>query len=254
MVPCLKEQSVREAVHRRPLAACPRWSGTLVACSERWRARRAPPPPEPATAGCARPGQPGRAVCDLEHMAPPAEISARTTPHLAGMPDPLGLSIVLTVPTAPPAVTRAVPGCDCDRISKWAGGRQPWAPGSGLSFGLIHPCPPPFTGVHGPPCPRSSGTVAAGGERWAQSSKACEGASLPWVQIPPPPPLTCDDVSPLCLLRGGGHRAGLSFGPQMVSVDRAEAPAAGWIGPELQPCTTGGHDLKGDPAGPSRRR
>src|SRR5579863_5812484 len=25
----------------------------------------------------------------------------------------------------------------------------------------------------------------------AQYSKACEGASLPWVQIPPPPPLTC---------------------------------------------------------------
>jgi hypothetical protein len=29
----------------------------------------------------------------------------------------------------------------------------------------------------------------------AQSSKACEGATLPWVQISPPPPLTCDDVS-----------------------------------------------------------
>src|ERR1044071_3025669 len=25
--------------------------------------------------------------------------------------------------------------------------------------------------------------------------------------------------------------------PQMVSVDRAEIPAAGWIGPELRPCT-----------------
>ena len=71
----------------------------------------------------------------------------------------------------------------------------------------------------------------------AQYSTACEGASLPWVQIPPPLPLTCDDASPLCLLRGGGHRGGLSFGPQMVSVDRAGMPAAGWIGPELRPRT-----------------
>ena len=71
----------------------------------------------------------------------------------------------------------------------------------------------------------------------AQYSKACEGATLPWVQIPPPPPLTCDDATLLCLLRGGGHRGGLSFGPQMVSVDRAEIPAAGCIGPELRPCT-----------------
>jgi hypothetical protein len=29
----------------------------------------------------------------------------------------------------------------------------------------------------------------------AQSSKACEGATLPWVQIPPPPPLTRHDTS-----------------------------------------------------------
>ena len=73
----------------------------------------------------------------------------------------------------------------------------------------------------------------------AQYSKACEGASLPWVQIPPPPPLTCDDASPLCMLGGGGHRGGLSFGPQMVSVDRAKMPAAGWIGPEFRPRTAG---------------
>src|SRR5580700_6957799 len=70
----------------------------------------------------------------------------------------------------------------------------------------------------------------------AQFLKACEGASLPWVQIPPPPPLTCDDASHMCLLPGGGHRCGLSFRPQMVSVDRAEIPAAGCIGPELRPC------------------
>jgi len=71
----------------------------------------------------------------------------------------------------------------------------------------------------------------------AQYSKACEGASLPWVQIPPPPPLTCNDASPLCLPGGDGHRDGLSLGPQKVSVDRAEIPVAGRIGPELRPCT-----------------
>jgi hypothetical protein len=59
-----------------------------------------------------------------------------------------------------------------------------------LSLCLIHPRPPPFTSGHEP-------LVRAGHGRWrtvvnggAQSSKACEGASLPWVQIPPPPPLT----------------------------------------------------------------
>ena len=42
--------------------------------------------------------------------------------------------------------------------------------------------------------------LRAGHGRWrpvvnggAQSSKACEGATLPWVQIPPPPPLTWGD-------------------------------------------------------------
>jgi hypothetical protein len=59
-----------------------------------------------------------------------------------------------------------------------------------LSLCLIHPRPGPFTGDRGHP-------VRAGHERWrpvvngsAQYSKACEGATLPWVQIPPPPPLT----------------------------------------------------------------
>ena len=83
----------------------------------------------------------------------------------------------------------------------------------------------------------------------AQYSKACEGASLPWVQIPPPPSLTCDDASPLRLLGGGGHRGGLSFGPQMVSVDRAENPAAGWIGPELRPRTVADMTWEKTPAG-----
>jgi hypothetical protein len=51
----------------------------------------------------------------------------------------------------------------------------------------------PFTAVHGgrgPPVRAGQGRsrpVVNGG---AQSSKACEGATLPWVQIPPPPPLT----------------------------------------------------------------
>src|SRR5262245_26309767 len=39
------------------------------------------------------------------------------------------------------------------------------------------------------------------------------------------------------MLNRGGHRGGLIFGPQLVSVKRAEIPAAGWIGPELRPCT-----------------
>jgi hypothetical protein len=63
-----------------------------------------------------------------------------------------------------------------------------------LSLCPIHPRPEPFAGVRGLP-------VRAGQERWrtvvnggAQYSKACEGASLPWVQIPPPPPLTCKNT------------------------------------------------------------
>jgi hypothetical protein len=98
----------------------------------------------------------------------------------------------------------------------------------------------PSGGVHR--CPRP--LVRAGqGRSWtvvnsdAQYSKACEGATLPWVQIPPPPPLTCDDASHQGLLGGGAHRGGLSFGPQMVSVARAEIPGPGSIGPELRPCT-----------------
>src|SRR5215472_4940734 len=114
---------------------------------------------------------------------------------------------------------------------------------------------PPFTAVH----PRPWHPVHAGHGRWrtvvnggAQYSKACEGASLPWVQIPPPPPLTCDDASPPRLLRGGGHRGGLNFGPQMVSVDRAEISAAGWIGPNLRPCTAADMIWEETPADPCR--
>jgi hypothetical protein len=59
----------------------------------------------------------------------------------------------------------------------------PW-----LSLCLIHLCPEPFTGD------RQSASCAGQGHRrpvlagGAQSSKACDGATHPWVQIPPPPP------------------------------------------------------------------
>ena len=114
-----------------------------------------------------------------------------------------------------------------------------------LSFRLIHSCSQQFTGGRRPGI-HAARDVADGS---AESSKACEGASLPWVQIPPPSPLTCDDASPPCLLRGGGHPAGLSFGPQMVSVDRAEIPC-GWLDRTRTPSLhCGGHDLGGDPGG-----
>ena len=74
-------------------------------------------------------------------------------------------------------------------------------PGFCLIFCLIHPRPGPFTGVHGLPlCPGHvrSETVVNGA---AQSSKACDGATHPWVQIPPPPPLTCTNSRP-----GGDRR------------------------------------------------
>jgi hypothetical protein len=52
----------------------------------------------------------------------------------------------------------------------------------------------------------------------AQSSKACDGATHPWVQIPPPPPLACDNdhVPPPGMCRVAG--ASLSFRPYPVSV------------------------------------
>jgi hypothetical protein len=59
-----------------------------------------------------------------------------------------------------------------------------WAPsGSGLSFGLIHLRPGPFAGDRGHPVRAGHEhrrTVVNGGARYL---KACEGASLPWVQI-----------------------------------------------------------------------
>jgi hypothetical protein len=110
----------------------------------------------------------------------------------------------------------------------------------GLSSGLIHPRPGPFTDGRGP-------AVRAGQGRWrpvvnsgAQSSKACEGATPPRVQIPPPPPLTCDDASPVGMLDRGGHGGGLIFGPQLVSVERAQVPLPSWMGHQFSPCTAVG--------------
>src|SRR5437660_12294927 len=47
--------------------------------------------------------------------------------------------------------------------------------------------------------PRRSGTLLGGGvsERPKEhASKACEGATPPWVQIPPPPPFSCLNLDP----------------------------------------------------------
>jgi hypothetical protein len=83
-------------------------------------------------------------------------------------------------------------------------------PAGGLSFGLIHPRTGPFTNDRVPP-------LRAGQERWrtvvnsaAKYSKACEGASLPWVQIPPPPLLTCKNTSP------GSRPAGVPCSPGLI--------------------------------------
>jgi hypothetical protein len=63
-------------------------------------------------------------------------------------------------------------------------------PGPGLSFGLIHPGPEPFTGERGVPVRPGQVCSRPVVDGAAQSSKACEGATPPWVQIPPPPPTT----------------------------------------------------------------
>ena len=71
---------------------------------------------------------------------------------------------------------------------------------------------------------------------------------------PAPSGMTCDDASQLCLPGGGGHCGGLSLGPPMVSVDRAEIPAAGWIRPELRPYTAADMIWEEIPAAPYRCR
>jgi len=86
---------------------------------------------------------------------------------------------------------------------------------------------PPFTTVHRRPRP----PARAGHGRWrtvvnagAQYSKACEGASLPWVQIPPPPPLTCENTG--SWQPPGGYR-GTPLAHLCGSVMSRVRPAAG---------------------------
>src|SRR5215471_11913385 len=110
-------------------------------------------------------------------------------------------------------------------------------PGMGLwrSLCLIHCRSRWFTGGH-----RSA--VRAGQEYWRtvvnggeQYSKACEGATPPWVQIPPPPPLTCDDASPDGMLDRGGQGVVSFLGPQLVSVVKAQIPLSPWKGRQFSP-------------------
>src|SRR5215467_13596974 len=84
---------------------------------------------------------------------------------------------------------------------------------------------PPSAAVHRRPRP----LVRAGHGRWrtvvnggAQDSKACEGASLPWVQIPPPPPLTCKNTD----LRSRQAGASAPFWLIYLSQLRVARPAA----------------------------
>jgi hypothetical protein len=88
-----------------------------------------------------------------------------------------------------------------------------------LSFRLIHSCSRRFSGGRQPghPCCQGRSRTVVNGS--AQSSKACEGATLPWVQIPPPPPLSCDDASPDRML----DRRGLPS-PGAMTPPRLTAP------------------------------
>ena len=136
---------------------------------------------------------------------------------------------------------RDLPCAHCPRRPTTSGPRPPInaldAHRAPPQTGRPRPCQPvvsvlvSFTPVHGgsrasvAACTGWSGRWRTGVNGGAQYSKACEGASLPWVQIPPPPPLTCDDASPLCLLGGGGHPSGLSFGlPLSGAVHRRPRP------------------------------
>src|SRR5262245_47843656 len=95
---------------------------------------------------------------------------------------------------------------------------------TGLSFGLIHPRPPPFTSVRGPPVRAGHGRRRTVVNSGAQYSKACEGASLPWVQIPPPPPLTCKNTGLVSRQVGASCSAGLIYWSQLRA---AYGPPAG---------------------------
>ena len=122
----------------------------------------------------------------------------------------------------------------------------------GLSFGLTpvrHRSPVAAPVVFG-----QARTLADAGERWCavlesvRRRKPSAGSN---------PTSTATDLrrcEPPCMLGGGGHPGGLSFGPQMVSVDRAEMLAAGWIGPELRPCNAGDVTREEIPGSPYRCR
>src|SRR5215472_17921388 len=99
-------------------------------------------------------------------------------------------------------------------------------PAGGLSFGLIHARPELFAGDREPPSCPGPGHSRLVVDGPAQSSKACEGASPPWVQIPPPP-----------LTRGRGHvrraRSGNSMSrPGRSTCDHAAVRGYGlpWLG------------------------
>ena len=85
---------------------------------------------------------------------------------------------------------------------------------AGLSFGLTHP----VQAVH----QRPRATCAPWSERSrpvadgpAQSSKACEGATSPWVQIPPPPPLICKNTGTGSRQVGAWCSPGLNWWSQL---------------------------------------
>jgi hypothetical protein len=89
---------------------------------------------------------------------------------------------------------------------------------------LVSPRPGPFTAGRWPPVRAGhvrSRPVVNGG---AQSSKACEGASLPWVQIPPPPPLTCKNTGPDSRLAAASRSRGLIWWSQLRALS---APPTG---------------------------
>jgi hypothetical protein len=108
----------------------------------------------------------------------------------------------------------------------WAGpiGTHPaalsWAQSGSHSgqFASVRPCPrtaPPST--TNPPRTRANAT--------AQTSKACVGASPPWVQIPPPPPVTSGNAGSSLRARTGVSFGGLICWSQLVVRRRSPACA-----------------------------
>jgi len=118
---------------------------------------------------------------------------------------------------------------------------------------------PPYGTVHRRPrAPRPGWPgrwrpVVNGG---AQSSKACEGATPPWVQIPPPPPLTWGDSRPpwphsacvesFCLNFGHGLAVLPGQCPRFLLRDR--------VGSERPECLCRWHAGRAEGGGRARRR